>query len=48
MRFDDGEPERRDDLHDRGARVASDEDRAAAFVSTDEQSDDELIETEEG
>ncbi len=31
-----------------GARVAKDEDRAAAFVSTDEQSDDELIETEEG
>ncbi len=30
-----------------GARVTKDEDRAAEFVSTDEQSGDELIETEE-
>ncbi|MDS0278218.1 transcription factor S [Halomicroarcula sp. S1AR25-4] len=31
-----------------GARVAKDEDRAADFVSTAEQSDDDVIETEEG
>jgi DNA-directed RNA polymerase subunit M len=31
-----------------GARVARDEERVAAFVSTEEQSGDELVETEEG
>jgi len=31
-----------------GASVPKDEERAAAFVSTDEQTDDDLIETEEG
>jgi DNA-directed RNA polymerase subunit M len=31
-----------------GARVAKDTDRAAEFVSTAEQSDDDVIETEEG
>jgi DNA-directed RNA polymerase subunit M len=31
-----------------GARVEKDADRAAAFVTTDEQSDDDVIETEEG
>ena len=31
-----------------GATAARDEDRAAAFVSTEEQSDDDLIETEAG
>jgi len=31
-----------------GARVAKDEDRADDFVSTEEQSGEELIETEEG
>ncbi len=33
---------------DCGARVPKDTDRAAEFVSTEEQSGDELIETEEG
>jgi DNA-directed RNA polymerase subunit M len=31
-----------------GARVPKDEEKAAAFVSTAEQTDDEVIETEEG
>ncbi|AWB28203.1 transcription factor S [Halococcoides cellulosivorans] len=31
-----------------GAREVKDQDRAAEFVSTDAQSDDDLIETEEG
>ncbi|MFB6162439.1 MAG: transcription factor S [Halococcoides sp.] len=31
-----------------GAREAKDSDRAAEFVSTDEQSDDDVIETEKG
>ena len=31
-----------------GATVSKDEERAAAFVTTDEQSGEELVETEEG